>query len=246
MVAETIVSTDAIEDSVDGAGVDASVVPALELSPDITRFPIRVRGHRRLGYRFAKRTLDLVVITVLGPVALVIVAFLSVINKIEDRSAPVFHVQERTGAGGRRFRLYKIRTMVNNAEELKAGLLHLNTRTLPDFKLEDDPRITPAGRLLRVTSLDELPQLWNVLRGDMTLVGPRPTTLDSNSYEAWQTERFEVRPGLTGLWQLAGRGSPSFVERARLDIAYVRRRSMRLDLYILLRTIPAVLGGRGE
>jgi lipopolysaccharide/colanic/teichoic acid biosynthesis glycosyltransferase len=177
---------------------------------------------------------------------LVVVGVAVVVNKFQDRSAPAFHVQERTGAGGRRFRLFKIRTMVGDAEAMKAELMHLNTRTYPDFKVDNDPRITGIGRILRATSLDELPQLWNVLRGDMTLVGPRPTTLPPEAYASWQTERFGVRPGLTGLWQLDGRDSPSFVERARLDIAYVRRRSLRLDLYILLRTIPAVLGGRGE
>ncbi len=230
----------------DVAEVDRSVVPALELSPEIRRFPIAVRGRRRTGYRVVKRALDLLAVLVLAPLALCIVGAAAAVNKLQDRSAPVFHAQERTGAGGRRFRLFKIRTMVANAEEMKAELMHLNTRTYPDFKVDDDPRITGIGRVLRATSLDELPQLWNVLRGDMTLVGPRPTTLRPEAYAGWQTERFEVRPGLTGLWQLDGRDSPSFVERARLDIAYVRRRSLRLDLSILLRTIPAVLGGRGE
>lgn len=225
---------------------DVSVVPALELSPEIQRFPIVVRGRKMTGYEVLKRTLDLLAVIVAAPVALVIVGVAVAVNKLQDRSAPAFHVQERTGAGGRRFRLFKIRTMVANAEELKADLMHLNTRTYPDFKVDDDPRISGIGRILRATSLDELPQLWNVLWGDMTLVGPRPTTLPPGAYESWQTERFEVRPGLTGLWQLDGRASSSFVERARLDIAYVRRRSLRLDLYILLRTIPAVLGGRGE
>lgn len=226
--------------------VDDSVVPALELSPEIQRFPVVVRGQKLPGYRAVKRAFDLLVVALLAPIALLVVGLCAAVNKLQDRSAPVFHVQERTGAGGRRFRLLKIRTMVTNAEELKAGLIHLNTRTYPDFKVENDPRITPLGKILRATSLDEMPQLWNVLSGDMTLVGPRPTTLPPSAYASWQTERFEVRPGLTGLWQLDGRDSPSFAERARLDIAYVRRRSVRFDLYILLRTIPAVLGGRGE
>ncbi len=228
------------------AEVDPSVVPALELSPEIQRFPILVRGRKMTGYQLVKRTLDLLAVLVMAPLALCIVGVAAAVNKVQDPSAPVFHTQERTGTGGRRFRLFKIRTMVANADELKAELMHLNTRTYPDFKIDDDPRITGIGRVLRATSLDELPQLWNVVRGDMTLVGPRPTTLPPEAYTSWQTERFEVRPGLTGLWQLDGRDSPSFVERARLDIAYVRRRSLRLDLYILLRTIPAVLGGRGE
>jgi lipopolysaccharide/colanic/teichoic acid biosynthesis glycosyltransferase len=226
--------------------IDESVVPAIQLSPEIQRFPIVVRGQKMRGYRAMKRAFDLLVVALLAPLALLIVGLCAAVNKLQDRSAPVYHVQERTGAGGQRFRLLKVRTMVSNAEELKAELMHLNTRTYPDFKVENDPRVTPLGRILRATSLDELPQLWNVLRGDMTLVGPRPTTLPPTAYASWQTERFEVRPGLTGLWQLVGRDSPSFVERARLDIAYVRRRSVRFDLSILLRTVPAVLGGRGE
>jgi lipopolysaccharide/colanic/teichoic acid biosynthesis glycosyltransferase len=226
--------------------VDLSVVPALELSPEIRRFPIGVRGRKHTGYQVLKRMLDVLAVLLVAPLALAIVGLAVAVNKLQDRAAPAFHVQERTGAGGRRFPLLKIRTMVANAEEMKADLMHRNTRTYPDFKIDNDPRITGMGRILRATSLDELPQLWNVLRGDMSLVGPRPTTLPPGAYESWQTERFEVRPGLTGLWQLDGRASSSFVERARLDIAYVRRRSLRLDLYILLRTIPAVLGGRGE
>jgi lipopolysaccharide/colanic/teichoic acid biosynthesis glycosyltransferase len=228
------------------AEMDPSVVPALELSPEMQRFPMVVRGRKMTGYEVAKRALDLFAVLIMAPLALVVVGVAVAVNKLQDRSVPAFHAQERTGAGGRRFRLFKIRTMVANAEAMKADLMHLNTRTYPDFKVDNDPRITGIGRILRATSLDELPQMWNVLRGDMTLVGPRPTTLPPEAYASWQTERFEVRPGLTGLWQLDGRDSPSFVERARLDIAYVRRRSLRLDLYILLRTIPAVLGGRGE
>lgn len=228
------------------AELDPSIVPALELSPEIQRFPIIVRGRKMTGYEVVKRLLDLLAVIVMAPLALLVVGVAAAVNKLQDRSAPVLYAQERTGAGGRRFRLFKIRTMVADAEAMKADLMHLNTRTYPDFKVDNDPRITGIGRILRATSLDEVPQLWNVLRGDMTLVGPRPTTLPPEAYASWQTERFEVRPGLTGLWQLDGRDSPSFVERARLDIAYVRRRSLRLDLYILLRTIPAVLGGRGE
>ena len=156
-----------------------------------------------------------------------------------------FFVQERTGFGGRRFRLFKLRTMVPHAEDLKQTLTHLNARSWPDFKVDHDPRVTRIGRILRMTSLDELPQLWNVLRGDMSIVGPRPTSLEPVAYAGWQCERFEMRPGMTGLWQVSARGSSSFVTRIRLDIAYLTHQSLRLDAAILIRTVPAVLFGRG-
>ena len=115
----------------------------------------------------------------------------------------------------------------------------------PDFKLADDPRVTRVGDFLRRTSLDEAPQIWNIIRGDMSLVGPRPTSFPAQTYDLWHTERLEVVPGLTGLWQIGGRGEIDFDDRVRLDIAYVRNRSLRLDLSILIRTLPAVLSQRG-
>jgi lipopolysaccharide/colanic/teichoic acid biosynthesis glycosyltransferase len=128
---------------------------------------------------------------------------------------------------------------------MKEGLGSANLMGGPDFKLADDPRVTRLGVFLRKTSLDEAPQLWNILRGDMSLVGPRPTSFPANTYDLWHTERLEVVPGLTGLWQVAGRGEIDFDDRVRLDITYVRNRSLSLDLSILLRTIPAVLSQRG-
>jgi lipopolysaccharide/colanic/teichoic acid biosynthesis glycosyltransferase len=136
--------------------------------------------------------------------------------------------------------------MVVDAEARKAELVALNLRNGPDFKIERDPRITRVGRWLRKSSLDEIPQLWDVLVGRMTLVGPRPTSMGPEVYEPWQMERFDVRPGLTGLWQVGGRTSSSFNERIRLDISYCTRRSLRLDLVILARTIPTVLLGKGS
>jgi lipopolysaccharide/colanic/teichoic acid biosynthesis glycosyltransferase len=141
--------------------------------------------------------------------------------------------------------MLKFRTMVPDAEELKEQLWHLNELEWPDFKITNDPRVTRPGRLLRRTSLDELPQLLNVLAGTMSLVGPRPTGATPDQYRLWQTERLDVAPGVTGLWQLYGRATTVFDDRSRLDIAYVQRRSMALDLQILVRTIPAVLLQRG-
>jgi len=163
-----------------------------------------------------------------------------------DSPGPIFHRAVRVGLGGRKFRFLKLRSMRVGAEELRGLLLHLNQAQGPAFKLHDDPRVTRVGRLLRKTSLDELPQLWHVLRGDMSLVGPRPPFPEEvERYEPWMLRRLSVRPGLTCLWQVGGRSDLPFDEWMRLDLEYVDRRSFHLDLSILLRTIPAVLSARG-
>lgn len=129
---------------------------------------------------------------------------------------------------------------------MKASLQHLNVLPPPDFKIPNDPRITKAGRFLRQTSLDELPQLFNVLKGEMSLVGPRPTSFGPATWQPWHTERLDVPPGLTGLWQVKGRGEMSFDERSRLDISYARQQSLRTDLSILAATVLSVVERRGE
>ncbi len=141
--------------------------------------------------------------------------------------------------------MFKFRTMLKNAEQLKEAYAHLNELPPPDFKITDDPRITRVGRFLRRTSLDELPQVFNVLSGDMSLVGPRPTSFDVSTYQLWHTERLEVRPGITGLWQISGRSDVDFDQRLALDIEYIERRSLGLDLWILWRTVGAVVKQRG-
>ena len=141
--------------------------------------------------------------------------------------------------------MHKFRTMVPNAEEMKQQLWHLNELEWPDFKITDDPRVTRPGRWLRKTSLDELPQLFDVIAGRMSLVGPRPTGATPDQYQLWQTERLDVAPGVTGLWQLYGRAAALFDDRSRLDISYVQRRCLSLDLQILVRTIPAVILQKG-
>jgi lipopolysaccharide/colanic/teichoic acid biosynthesis glycosyltransferase len=162
-----------------------------------------------------------------------------------DSKGPIFYMQQRTGKGGRRFKMLKLRTMVVNAEGLKQQLQHLNQLSYPDFKVADDPRITRTGKFFRKTSLDELPQLVNVLKGDMSLVGPRPTSFCSSTYNLWHTARLKVTPGITGLWQISGRSDIDFDERARLDIAYIRDRSIGMDFSILLRTVGCVISSDG-
>ena len=162
-----------------------------------------------------------------------------------DTPGAIMFRQMRTGQHGRRFGMWKFRTMVQNAEELKAELAHLNLLPAPDFKVVDDPRVTRVGPFLRKSSLDELPQLFNVLAGDMTLVGPRPTSFAANTYDLWHTRRLEVIPGITGLWQVSGRHSMTFDERLRLDIAYIERQSLALDLKIMVLTVASVFRRTG-
>jgi lipopolysaccharide/colanic/teichoic acid biosynthesis glycosyltransferase len=195
-------------------------------------------------YLLAKRALDILLAALALPAVLPILALCALAVRIDSPGAAFFS-QLRTGRGGRRFRMYKLRTMVENAAELKAKYAHLNELSWPDFKITDDPRVTRVGRFLRRTSLDELPQIFNALRGDMSLVGPRPTSFSADTYSLWHTARLEVQPGLTGLWQISGRHELDFDERLRLDIAYIRNRCMKLDLLILLRTVGAVFSGRG-
>jgi lipopolysaccharide/colanic/teichoic acid biosynthesis glycosyltransferase len=142
--------------------------------------------------------------------------------------------------------MYKFRTMVPDAEALKARYMHLNELQWPDFKITNDPRVTPIGRFLRKTSLDELPQMLNVLKGDMSLVGPRPTSFSPDTYRLWHTERLDVQPGVTGLWQIVGRGETEFDDRLRLDIIYIEKRCLTLDAMILVKTVSSVLLRKGR
>lgn len=197
------------------------------------------------GYRLAKRGLDVAVAGValvcLSPVLLVI----AVLIKATSRG-PVLFCQERAGRGRQPFTVLKFRSMYPDAEDHKERLRHRNEMAGPVFKMRDDPRVTPVGRLLRRFSLDELPQLVNVLKGEMTLVGPRPLPLDEDAHLPPQFRcRHDVRPGLTGLWQVSGRNDLPYGRMLELDREYVRRRSLGLDLWILLATVPAVLTGRG-
>lgn len=163
-----------------------------------------------------------------------------------DSKGPILYRSWRVGEGGRLFSFLKFRSMVVGADAIREELRHLNEVDGPVFKIARDPRITKVGHFLRKTSLDELPQLWNVLVGDMSLVGPRPPILEEvRLYQPWQLRRLSVRPGLTCLWQISGRSRIGFDEWMRLDMEYIDRRCFALDLKILLLTVPAVVSGRG-
>lgn len=222
---------------------------------DIPYAPTRVISvplafrHNRSGvfvkqYRVTKRLFDIAICLITAPIVIPLLLFIALAVRIDSPGKVVF-VQHRTGKHGKRFKIYKFRTMVENAEELKEQYLHLNELTWPDFKIANDPRITRIGKFLRRSSLDELPQLWNIFIGEMSFVGPRPTSFKPDTYELWQTERLEVTPGLTGLWQVVGRSELDFIDRVELDIEYIERQSWRLDMEILIQTFWAVLGGHG-
>lgn len=194
---------------------------------------------------FWKRLLDVVVSTALLVVLSPLFLTTALAIKLTSRG-PVFFRQKRAGLGGLPFDFYKFRSMRVGAEDLKEDLLGQNEKDGPIFKIRDDPRLTPIGRLLRKTSIDELPQLWNVLRGDMTLVGPRPPTLDEvPSYELWQRRRLNLTGGLTCIWQVSGRSEVGFEDWMRMDVRYAKRRSFLGDMKLLSRTLRAVFTGRG-
>ena len=203
-------------------------------------------GKEEIWPRAAKRIVDILVssilLVLLSPLMTVVAAFI----KLRTRG-PAFFLQERVGRNKRRFLIYKFCTMVPNAEQLMKELEACNEASGPVFKIKEDPRITPIGKLLRRTSIDELPQLFNVLQGDMSLVGRRPLPVrDYDGFsEDWQRRRFSVRPGITCLWQVNGRSSITFDQWMKLDLQYLDEWSFWLDLKILARTIPAVLKGSG-
>jgi exopolysaccharide biosynthesis polyprenyl glycosylphosphotransferase len=192
-----------------------------------------------------KRGMDLAMSLLLLVLALPAMGLIALAIKATSGGQVLFR-QTRCGLNGRRFTLYKFRTMIEDAEVRRAELAHLNEMSGPVFKARRDPRITPLGRLLRRFSLDELPQLWNVLAGSMSLVGPRPPIPEEVAqYESWQRRRLSMRPGLTCLWQISGRNELDFDRWMELDLEYIDRWSPLLDLQILLKTVPVVLSGRG-
>jgi len=199
-------------------------------------------GWSLLVKRFIDLTGSLLMLIALAPMLLIVAILIKVASP-----GPVFFGQKRVGLSKRQFVMYKFRTMVPNAELLQSELLHLNEMTGPVFKITNDPRVTRIGRFLRKSSIDELPQLFNVLIGDMSLVGPRAMSVRDYQFfsEDWQRRRFSVKPGITCLWQIHGRNSVPFEKWMELDMQYIDKWSLWLDLKILARTVPAVLRGTG-
>jgi len=193
-----------------------------------------------------KRVLDIAISLILIIILSLPFFIIALLIKLTS-SGPVFFIQERIGLNKRKFRLYKFRTMVEDAEQKLYEIEHRNEVSGPVFKIKDDPRITRVGKFLRKTSIDELPQLFNVLKGDMSLVGPRPLPVrDYNGFDQdWHRRRLSVRPGITCLWQINGRSSVPFEKWMELDMKYIDHWSLQLDFKILAKTIPAVVNGSG-
>ena len=196
-------------------------------------------------YIFWKRVFDFTVAIILLGVTFPLWVVIAISIKITS-PGPIFFGQERIGKYGKKFKLYKFRSMVNNAEKLQEDFEHLNEMDGPAFKIRNDPRKTITGRFLRKTSLDELPQLLNVLKGDISLVGPRPAIeKEVLQYHPWERKRLSVAQGITCIWQISGRNTIKFDEWMKLDVMYIENRTMALDFKILLKTIPAILLKKG-
>jgi len=192
-----------------------------------------------------KRLCDIVGAAALLIVTAPLLLVVAMLVKLNSRGSVIF-TQRRAGLGGKPFTIYKFRTMVADAESQQQKLRSQSEQDGPAFKLTNDPRVTSFGRWLRKSSIDELPQLWNVIKGDMSLVGPRPLPMDeSDACEPWQRRRLHVTPGLTCIWQVEGRSRVTFAEWVRMDVRYIRRRTLFQDFVILVRTVPAVLFRRG-
>ncbi|GAB4474098.1 MAG: sugar transferase [Anaerolineae bacterium] len=209
--------------------------------------PLIGAGPDKLGpsAAFLKRTLDLTLALLALPFFALIYLIVAPLIKL-DSPGPVIYKHRRIGKDGRPIAIYKFRSMVEDADKMQAELAALNEADGPLFKIKDDPRLTRVGKVLRRTSIDELPQLINILRGEMSWVGPRPGTPEEvTQYEPWQAKRLSIKPGLTGLWQISGRSDVPFDEMCLLDIFYIENWSLDLDIRILLQTIPLVLSGKG-
>jgi lipopolysaccharide/colanic/teichoic acid biosynthesis glycosyltransferase len=192
-----------------------------------------------------KRALDVLISSILLILLLPLFAVIAVLIRLDSPGSPIYR-QTRVGRGGRLFPFFKFRSMIGDADEQRSRLEAQNEQDGPIFKLRNDPRVTRVGRVLRRWSLDELPQLWNVFRGDISLVGPRsPTPNEVPFYERWQRRRLMVTGGLTCTWQVGGRSEIPFREWMRMDLRYIERRSMLYDFWLLAKTVPAVLTGRG-
>lgn len=202
-----------------------------------------VLGKESIFYSVTKRLIDIVGslcgIILLSPLFLIV----AILIKLEDPKGKVFFAQERNGRYPKTFKMYKFRSMVHNAEELLKDLMDRNEQTGPVFKINDDPRITKVGKFIRRTSIDELPQLFNVLKGDMSLVGPRPPIPhEVDQYNSYQMQRLAVKPGLTCIWQVSGRNNIGFDEWVEMDIEYIKNRNLWLDIKLIFKTVGVLFG----
>ena len=195
-------------------------------------------------YKFCKRGIDVIVagvgLILLSPIITIVACAIKLTSK-----GPIFFLQKRVGKNGELFNMYKFRSMVVNAEELKEKLKHKNEMSGPMFKMKDDPRVTKVGKFIRKTSLDELPQLWNVLKGDMSLVGPRPSLpKEVEQFDSWMFKRLSVRPGLTCYWQVSGRNNIDFEDWMKLDVKYVEERNLWIDIKLIFKTVGVLFGDK--
>ncbi|TVY01128.1 sugar transferase [Cohnella terricola] len=220
-----------------------------DLAVDIQRYSAKTQiGKRKkesTSYLIGKRALDMVCsfagIVLLLPVFILI----GILLKLEDPKGSIFFAQIRIGKDGKAFRMYKFRSMVPNAEELLQSLIEKNDVSGAMFKMKNDPRITKVGKIIRRTSIDEFPQFWNVLKGDMSLVGPRPPLpREIREYSAYDMQRLLVKPGCTGLWQINGRSRLGFNEMVELDLEYISNRNLAVDLKIMAKTCRVLLGSK--
>ncbi|AQU72806.1 sugar transferase [Priestia megaterium] len=194
-------------------------------------------------YLFTKRCLDILGASFGIILLLFVFVIIAILIKGEDRRGPVFFKQKRIGKNGKEFYMYKFRSMVTDAELKLKDLLEKNEISGAMFKMKEDPRVTKIGRFIRKTSLDELPQLWNVLKGDMSLVGPRPPLpREVEEYTTYDCQRLLVTPGCTGLWQVSGRSNLSFKEMVNLDLYYIKKRTVIMDFKIIAKTIKVLFG----
>ncbi|MGP7818695.1 sugar transferase [Niallia sp. 01092] len=212
---------------------------------EILYINLKTHVNEKRGYLYQKRILDiccaLIGIMLLGIIFIIV----SVLIKVEDPKGRIFFKQTRIGKNGKEFNMYKFRSMVHNAEELLKGLLDKNEISGAMFKMKDDPRITKIGKFIRKTSIDELPQLWNVLKGDMSIVGPRPPLpREVQEYTEYDKQRLLVTPGCTGLWQVSGRNSVGFHEMVELDLEYMQKRNIVFDVKIIVKTVIVLFGSK--
>lgn len=205
----------------------------------------QVKPNDSRAYLVGKRIID-IVLSVLGIILLSpLFIIVAILIKLEDRNGPVIFKQVRVGKDGKEFIMYKFRSMVANAEELKPKLMSQNEATGPVFKMKNDPRVTKVGRFIRKTSIDELPQLINVIKGNMSLVGPRPPLPEEVvQYSHYEWQRLSVKPGITCYWQVSGRSNLGFDEWVRLDLKYIKERNLFIDLKLIFRTIFVLFGSK--